>query len=96
MLNRLIAVFALVCASPTLAGPVQLLNEAGEPVLEGTLLSREGELFRVETEHGPVTINAGYLRCSGVALNQSRPENNPHRKAVPDAVQNITNDRASR
>ncbi len=66
MLNRLIAVFALFCASPTLAGPVQLVNEAGQPVLEGTLLSREGELFRLETEHGPVTIDAGYLRCSGV------------------------------
>ena len=34
-------------------------------VLEGELLSRDGELFRIETDQGPVTLDTGRLRCSG-------------------------------
>jgi phosphate transport system substrate-binding protein len=33
--------------------------------VEGDLISHDGELFRVETAFGPLTLDAGYMRCSG-------------------------------
>ncbi|MDJ0640548.1 MAG: OmpA family protein [Paracoccaceae bacterium] len=47
------------------AGPVKLTSSDGQVVLEGQLLSQDGEFFRVETVAGPVTLDAGRLRCSG-------------------------------
>lgn len=65
MLLRLIFVFAILHALPVAAGPVRLSNADGSVTIEGRLLSRDGEFFRVETEFGPVTIDAGYMRCTG-------------------------------
>ncbi len=56
---------ALAVAMPALAGPVQLTSPDGGITVEGELLSRDGELFRIETAFGPVTVDAGMMRCSG-------------------------------
>lgn len=65
MLKRLIFAFAMLHALPVLAGPVRLSNGDGTVVVEGTLVSRNGEFFRLETELGAVTVDAGYMRCTG-------------------------------
>lgn len=65
LIARFIKAIVLLLAAPVFAGPVQLISPGGEVFVEGTLLSRDGELFRVETAFGPVTVDAGALRCSG-------------------------------
>ncbi|MEO1537512.1 MAG: phosphate ABC transporter substrate-binding/OmpA family protein [Pseudomonadota bacterium] len=60
----LIALASLL-ASPSLAGPVRLSDANGLLTIEGDLLSRDGEVFRIETEYGPVSLDAGALLCSG-------------------------------
>ena len=60
-----LALCALLFALPVSAEPVQLTTRDGTPVIEGELLSHDGELFRIETVHGPVTIDGGGLLCSG-------------------------------
>jgi len=65
MLLRLIPALALLIASPLLAGPVRLTSDTGDLSIEGELLSRDGELFRILTEFGPVTVDAGTMGCSG-------------------------------
>ncbi len=56
---------ATLFALPALAAPVQLLTREGQVVVEGEFVSREGEHFRIQSEHGPVTIDGGGLICSG-------------------------------
>ena len=65
MLSRLSLILALLFALPALAETVRLTTPDGDIFIEGKLLSFSGELFRVETEFGAVTIDAGGLRCSG-------------------------------
>jgi phosphate transport system substrate-binding protein len=65
MFKRLIFAAAMAHGLPLAAEPVRLTSADGGLVIEGTLLSRDGEFFRVETEFGAVTIDAGYMRCSG-------------------------------
>ncbi len=47
------------------AGPVALTNADGSVTVEGELVSFDGEFFRVETAFGPLTLDAGGLRCDG-------------------------------
>ncbi len=60
-----LALCALPVALPVSAEPVQLTARDGTIAIEGELLSHDGELFRIETEHGPVTLDGGGLICSG-------------------------------
>ncbi len=62
---RLLHALAFLFAVPVFAGPVQLTSPDGSLIIEGELLSRDGEFLRVETAFGPVTLDGGYLRCSG-------------------------------
>ncbi len=66
MFKRLILAFAMAHALPLAAEPVRLTSADGSLEIEGTLLSRDGEFMRIETSFGPVTVDAGYMRCSGV------------------------------
>ena len=65
MFKRLIFAVAMAHGLPLAAEQVRLTSADGGLVIEGTLVSRDGEFFRVETEFGAVTIDAGYMRCSG-------------------------------
>lgn len=65
MLSRLFHACVLLFATPAFAGPVQLVTPEGQVIIDGELLSRDGEFFRVETAFGPVTVDAGALRCTG-------------------------------
>lgn len=62
---RPIIALALLTASPLVAGPVRLTSDTGEFSIEGELLSRDGEFFRIRTAAGPVTVDAGMMTCSG-------------------------------
>lgn len=65
MLSRLLFVLALFHALPLFADSIRLTDPDGGMIIEGALLSHDGELFRIETEFGPVTVDAGGFRCSG-------------------------------
>ena len=65
LFRRLITVFWLVLPVSLWAGPVELRSEGGGVVVEGTLLSFDGEFFRVETDFGPLTLDGGHLTCDG-------------------------------
>lgn len=66
MLFRYLAI-VLAFAAPlsALAGPVKLTAIDGGFVVEGDLLSYSNELFRLQTETGPVTVDGGMVICSG-------------------------------
>ncbi|MEM6386020.1 MAG: OmpA family protein [Pseudomonadota bacterium] len=57
--------FAILIALPLSAEPVRLSDAEGTLQIEGTLISRDGELYRIDTAFGPVTVDAGALTCSG-------------------------------
>ncbi|MEL7149136.1 MAG: phosphate ABC transporter substrate-binding/OmpA family protein [Pseudomonadota bacterium] len=65
MMTRLTCVLAILVAFPLFAGPVRLTSESGGVTIEGDLVSRTGELFRLQTNLGLVTIDAGMMTCSG-------------------------------
>lgn len=65
MFFRLTLALTFLIATPLWSGPVRLTNDTGDLTVEGELLSRDGELFRIETAFGPVTIDAGMMTCSG-------------------------------
>lgn len=47
------------------AGPVILTTKDGLRVIEGELLAFDGEFFRVDTEHGALTLDGGNVVCTG-------------------------------
>lgn len=63
--NLCFAFSAFFLALPVFADPVQLLSRDGNVIAEGELLSHDGELYRLSTDFGPVTIDSGLLSCSG-------------------------------
>ena len=67
MIHRL-AITLIVLAFPlaVLAGPVVLETHDGSITLEGELLSFNGELFRIETTYGTLTMDGGNVTCAGV------------------------------
>lgn len=60
-----LAVCAMVTGTTLFAGPVTLTSLDGSRVIEGELLSFDGEFFRLETEHGALTLDGGNVVCSG-------------------------------
>lgn len=66
MLKRLLSfTMALALATPVLSGEVMLTSHEGTMTISGDFLSRDGELFRINTKAGSVTIDAGMFNCSG-------------------------------
>ena len=56
-----------LCASPALAAvdDVRLTSRDGSLQIEGTLLSFDGEFYRVETIYGPLTLDGQGVACDG-------------------------------
>ena len=67
MLHRLAAVaaFAALPWAALASGPVVLTTLDGAHRIEGELVSFDGAYYRIETEHGGLTIDLGDVTCSG-------------------------------
>ncbi len=70
MINRCVAYFAalFLCAitnSPVLAEDVTLQSRDGSVEISGNIISFDGELYRVDTAHGVLTIDASGVVCEG-------------------------------
>lgn len=66
MTLRVILIVLAMMPAVLRAGPVTLTTLDGSLTLEGELLSYDGELFRVATAFGEITMDGGNVRCSGV------------------------------
>ena len=55
----------LLCASPAFAQDVSLTSRDGAIEIEGTLLSYDGEFYRVDTIYGPLTLDGEGVTCAG-------------------------------
>ena len=69
MLQRCLGyVLAALFAGPLCAADraVELLTSDGQVMIAGDLVEQDGDFFRVLTKDGPVTVDAGALRCVGV------------------------------
>lgn len=69
MLSRLstrvlCALLVMIC-NAALAQDVRLVSKDSEIVLEGDLLSYDGEHFRIDTIYGPLTVSAAGVICKG-------------------------------
>lgn len=58
-------IFVVLCPWSLWAGPVVLTTADGSLTIEGDLTSFDGELFRIQTEFGALTIDGGNLTCIG-------------------------------
>jgi phosphate transport system substrate-binding protein len=57
---------ALICtAAPAAAQDVTLTSRDGSFALEGTLLSFDGEFYRIDTIYGPLTVDGMGVSCAG-------------------------------
>lgn len=63
----LAAVFCLsLLAGPAMSQDVTLTSRDGAVTFNGTLLSFDGEFYRVDTVYGPLTVDAQGVQCDGV------------------------------
>jgi phosphate transport system substrate-binding protein len=65
MRRTLTAIAACALAVPVLAQDVTLTSRDGAIALSGTLLSFDGEFYRVETEFGALTVDGSGVVCDG-------------------------------
>ena len=65
MLGRTFLCLALFFAPVATAGPVVLTAIDGGMRVEGELLDFDGELFRIRTAYGELTMDGGNFRCQG-------------------------------
>lgn len=56
---------ALLCAHPAFAQDVTLSARDGAIQIDGTLLSYDGEFYRVDTIYGPLTLDGEGVTCAG-------------------------------
>ncbi len=56
---------ALLCAAPAVAQDVALTSRDGSVRIDGTLLSYDGEFYRVDTIYGPLTLDGAGVTCAG-------------------------------
>ncbi|MEP3345100.1 MAG: phosphate ABC transporter substrate-binding/OmpA family protein [Litoreibacter sp.] len=56
---------ALLMCTPVFANDVRLTSRDGAIQIEGTLLTYDGEFFRVETIYGPLTLDGEGVTCDG-------------------------------
>ena len=66
---RAAAIAALCFTAPTVgfAQDIVLSAKDVDQKVTGTLIEYDGEFFRVETEFGPVTVDARTVTCDGAA-----------------------------
>lgn len=65
-LGRIIGVMAL-CASAALAQDVTLTSRDGSLSVQGILRAYDGETYRINSDYGPLTIDATAVLCEGPA-----------------------------
>ena len=65
MLRVAISLIYIIFPQFSLAGPIVLETHDGSITLEGELVSFDGELFRVETAYGTLTMDGGNVTCFG-------------------------------
>lgn len=65
-LGRIIGVMAL-CASAALAQDVTLTSRDGSLSVQGILRAYDGETYRINSDYGPLTIDAAAVLCEGPA-----------------------------
>ncbi|CAN0591000.1 unnamed protein product, partial [Ectocarpus sp. 12 AP-2014] len=66
MIYRLaITLINIIFPAFVLAGPIVLETHDGSISLEGELVSFDGELFRVDTAYGTLTMDGGNVTCAG-------------------------------
>ena len=66
MIHRLaITLITIVFPAVALAGSIVLETHDGSITLEGELVSFDGELFRVDTAYGTLTMDGGNVTCVG-------------------------------
>ncbi len=65
LLRFSLIVFAMLCPAALWSGPVVLTTLDGSLTIEGDLVSYDGELFRVETAFGALTVDGGNVTCAG-------------------------------
>lgn len=63
----LYAALFLLATTPVLAEDVTLTSRDGKTVLAGTLLGYDGELFRIDTIYGELSVAANGVSCEGPA-----------------------------
>ncbi len=66
ILGRMIGVLAF-CASAALAQDVTLTSRDGSLSVQGTLRAYDGETYRINSDFGPLTIDATAVLCDGPA-----------------------------
>lgn len=68
-IGRCVAVFAalafLIPAAPARAQDVTLSSRDGAVEISGTLIGFDGEFYRVDTVHGPLTLDGQRVICTG-------------------------------
>ena len=65
ILRAAITLITIIFPAISIAGPVVLETHDGSIKLEGELVSFDGELFRVETADGALTMDGGTVTCVG-------------------------------
>lgn len=58
---------ALFCVQPVLADDITLISRDGAVELSGTLLSFDGEYYRIDTTYGELTVDGSGVLCEGPA-----------------------------
>ena len=62
-----LAILFAFSANYSIAQDVVLSAKTGDQKVNGTLIEYDGEFYRIETEFGPVTIDARTVTCEGAA-----------------------------
>lgn len=62
----LAALFTIAMLAPTAAQDVTLTSSDGKVSVNGTLLSYDGEFFRIKTVYGALTLDGTGVTCAGV------------------------------
>jgi phosphate transport system substrate-binding protein len=65
MLRRLLAIAACLAAAPLFAQDVTLSARDGSIELSGSLLSYDGEFYRIDTIYGALTVDGSGVLCDG-------------------------------
>lgn len=63
--QMLAAIFVVLCALPLAADDVSLTSRDGSIEITGTLLTFDGEFYRVDTEFGILTVDSSGVTCEG-------------------------------
>lgn len=62
----IVALFTIAMLAPVAAQDVALTSSDGKMSVDGTLLSYDGEFFRIETVYGVLTLDGTGVTCAGI------------------------------